>query len=241
MQHGLWDAVEELRQEKSSLEAQLRAAEGRARELESELLELQSSARQLAAAKEAAVGAAVQPGLEVQLRAAEVRVRDLQGELLEIRSASAHRLAVAEEEAAASAVIKAQAAAEAEKELLRQERSSLLVEHDDLRREHASLRQHLEVFYQAMELGKAETLAGAKCQPSVPGKPLEPGAGLGKQVERLHSQLVLESVALRSEVAGLKKKKWVLRSLLANGGASEQRAIDQEVGQLRTASLERTR
>merc|ERR1719419_1038859 len=76
MQHGLWDAVEELRQEKSSLEAQLRAAEGRARELESELLELQSSARQLAAAKEAAVGAAVQPGLEVQLRAAEVRVRD---------------------------------------------------------------------------------------------------------------------------------------------------------------------
>merc|ERR1719218_312537 len=57
--------------------------------------------------------------------------------------------------------------------------------------------------------------------------------GLGAKIEKLHSQFVLEVVGLRKEVAGLKKKKWVLRSVLASGGESERLAIENEVMELR--------
>merc|ERR1719218_411111 len=56
---------------------------------------------------------------------------------------------------------------------------------------------------------------------------------LGDKIEKLHSQFVLEIVGLRKEVAGLKKKKWVLRSVLASGGESERLAIENEVMELR--------
>merc|ERR1711941_89969 len=62
-------------------------------------------------------------------------------------------------------------------------------------------------------------------------------AGLGEKIGRFHSQLVLEVVGLRSELACLKKKKWILRAVLANGGESEQRAIDEEIAQLRQANV----
>merc|ERR1712126_450478 len=57
--------------------------------------------------------------------------------------------------------------------------------------------------------------------------------GLGDMVEKLHSQLILEAVQLRQEVAVLKRKKWVLRSVLVNGGETERKAIDLEIAELR--------
>mmetsp|Transcript_1159 Transcript_1159/g.3858 ORF Transcript_1159/g.3858 Transcript_1159/m.3858 type:complete len:150 (+) Transcript_1159:3-452(+) len=135
------------------------------------------------------------------------------------------------------------------------ERNSLLEQNEELRRERASLQQRLDVFYQAMELDGAEAPAeaapaasgstGGSDEPTAAKGPGTAEAGtkakLGERVEKLHSQLVLESVALRGEVARLKKKKWVLRTILANGGESEQRAIDDEVAQLHAANLERCR
>uniref|UniRef100_A0A7S0AK94 Uncharacterized protein n=1 Tax=Pyrodinium bahamense TaxID=73915 RepID=A0A7S0AK94_9DINO len=98
-----------------------------------------------------------------------------------------------------------------------------------------------------MELDKPRVPGDDDGQLDRPHDPLDGGpsaglkAGLANQIERLHSQLVLESVSLRSEVAKLKKKRWVLQAVLASGGESEQRAIDDEAAQLHAANLERDR
>ncbi|CAK0859806.1 unnamed protein product [Prorocentrum cordatum] len=64
---------------------------------------------------------------------------------------------------------------------------------------------------------------------------------IGEKVEKLHSQLVLECVQLRSETASLKKKKWVLRTVLAKGGERESEAIGVEIEQLRRGGPRRSR
>merc|ERR1712203_416161 len=128
--------------------------------------------------------------------------------------------------------IEALAKAEQDKENLRSERQSLLSTNEELRRERASLQERLDVFFQAMELDKNKASAAevSDCNSA---------SGIGQQIEKLHSQLVLESVTLRNEVSKLKKKKWVLKSVLASGGENEQRAIDSEIAQLRASQRER--
>lgn len=249
MNNGLWDAVEELRSAKSDLQARLRVATKRGQELEGELSELRS-ARARSPEAPGGGGAAGSPTAEealaaaqVQLRAAESHAQELQTALLELQSAQARRPPAPERGAgAAPAGAGAPAAPEAEAESVRQERGSLAAENGELRRERASLQQRLDVFYQAIELEKASSGVGDDFTNSSPSE-FDGGAkaGLARQVECLHSRLILESVTLRNEVARLKKKKWVLRAVLANGGESERRAIDEEVAQSRAAKLERSR
>jgi len=187
---GLWDAVEDLRQAKQGLEAQLRATESRATELEAELREAR----------------------------AEQTAADEGGQALAAWAAAARA---------------AEAAAEVEKDVLRHDRASLSSENQVLRQEQKALQEKLDVFYRAMELEKAPgpTQDVAENNSAV--------AGVVGQIERFHSQLVLESVSLRNEVAKLKKKKWVLKAVLDNGGENEKRAIDEEVAKLRLNGTQR--
>ncbi|CAE8626165.1 unnamed protein product, partial [Polarella glacialis] len=97
------------------------------------------------------------------------------------------------------------------------------------------------VFYRAMELEASTGTAAADGEGSPDVLRAETAnsevplavPGLGGKIERLHSQLVLESVSLQNEVARLKKKKWVLKAVLDSGGENQRRAIDEEVAQLR--------
>eukprot|EP00931_Biecheleriopsis_adriatica_P021726 TRINITY_DN14128_c0_g4_i1.p1 TRINITY_DN14128_c0_g4~~TRINITY_DN14128_c0_g4_i1.p1 ORF type:complete len:1108 (-),score=233.43 TRINITY_DN14128_c0_g4_i1:30-3353(-) len=200
---GLWDAVEDLRQEKQGLQAQLRAAEGRTQELQAQLQSIQAG------------HSAAKGGVEARAEAAEAA-----------RAAEAAARAADAQRAAEAARV-----AEAEKDSLRKEQASMASENQALRREQAALQEKLDVFYRAMALGNAPGPSeGEKEASSVV-------ADLGGQIERFHSQLVLESVSLRNEVAKLKKKKWVLKAVLNNGGENEQRAIDDEVAKLRLNRL----
>merc|ERR1712129_357597 len=105
-------------------------------------------------------------------------------------------------------------------------------ENEALRRERKSMQERLEIFEKALALDsprKGAIDTGLELD-NTQGKTT---FGLGEKLEKLHSQFVLEVVGLRREVAGLKKKKWVLRSVLASGGEVEQRAIDSEIAELR--------
>lgn len=101
-------------------------------------------------------------------------------------------------------------------------------ENTSLKKELAVMKEKLEVFYKAIEL--TTPLSDANQEVSVP-------PDLANKVEKLHSQLVLESVSLQNEVSRLKKKKWILQAVLDNGGENERRAIDEEVEQLRRSKL----
>jgi hypothetical protein len=112
-------------------------------------------------------------------------------------------------------------------------------ENESLRSTNRALQERLDIFFCAMELEgegckQVEGNTGEN-DAARPGKQVSPpsNSGIGERIERLHSQLVLEAANLRNEVAGLKKKKWILRAMLANGRENEQRAIAQEVERLR--------
>lgn len=83
-----------------------------------------------------------------------------------------------------------------------------------LRAENTQLMSELQVFYKAMESK-------------------EPQDATKQRLEKFHSQLVLEAASLRNEVAGLKRKRWVIQAVLANGGESEDRVIKEELQKLR--------
>jgi len=249
---GLWEAVEELRHEKSDLEARVRAAESRKKELEDELLLLRKPIAEDCCGSVPVATTATSTGdphhkdssvVDVPIAAMIVgacggneeasrtgeaytalcaqnvalqKERDSLLERLEVASLATSR-ELAEHEAGREA-------ARAETETLRCEKKSLL--------------ERLEVFERALELEdpKAADEAG-QIVDCVDGAPVK--TGLTEKLERLHSQFVLEVVGLRREVAGLKKKKWVLRSVLATGGANEQRAIDNEIMELRRSAATR--
>ncbi|CAJ1399954.1 unnamed protein product [Effrenium voratum] len=92
-----------------------------------------------------------------------------------------------------------------------------------IKSENAELHQRLEVFYKAMEQ-----------KPDGEQKDV----GMSQKIEKFHSQLVLEAVTLRNEVARLKKKKWIIKAVLDSGGEHERQAIIEEVEQLRLSKRE---
>jgi len=179
-EHGLWEAVEELRQTKSELETQLGESQARIQQLQAKVVELQSESRRMS------------------------------------------------EAAASAAIAKTAETAETATKASEADATVLVEENEALKKSNQALQDRLDIFFCAMEL-EGQGKPGAR---DATAKQTSEN-GIGERVERLHSQLVLEAASLRSEVAGLKKKKWVLRAVLANGGESEQRAIDQEVELLR--------
>lgn len=111
-------------------------------------------------------------------------------------------------------------------------------ENADLRREaleakqaHKALAQRLEVFEQAMGMPpppepqqEAPEAADAAAG----------GSEVAKRVRALHSDLVLEAVALRKEVAALKTKKGLTTGMIhAWGGKLEGQALEKEMEVLR--------
>lgn len=275
MNCGLWEAIEELKSAKFGLEAKLRMAENRAKELEGKLEKTVAEAQTTgdatlltavdtqcpdAPAVAADVQAAAQsaqaparawstpPPREEASTATAPTIADVQEreafqaerqallnkmEELEVQARAALESAEAAtaaqqraESAAADAAAAAVAAAEAE-----EGKKRVAAENDTLKRERASLKDQLEVFERLMD---AEANEAAGAEDGDAGK-----TSLGDKVQRFHSQLALEAVGLRKEIAGLKKKKWVLRSVLATGGESERRAIEAEVAELRRNNTSR--
>jgi len=199
-------------------------------ELEVSKAELEASKAQLEVSK---------AQLEAQLREANDRAEALELEAEEAAAAAvaATKAARLEREAQAEAAKHVEEAKEelnAAKEGLSEAKEVLGEENEKLRRERAELQQQLDVFFKAMELDKSE----APEEPADSSQKADQVAGLGQKIENLHSQLVLESVSLRSEVAKMKKKKWVLQAVLDNGGANEGKAINEEIEQLRRRKAE---
>mmetsp|Transcript_57434 Transcript_57434/g.101951 ORF Transcript_57434/g.101951 Transcript_57434/m.101951 type:complete len:943 (+) Transcript_57434:56-2884(+) len=197
-----------------------------------------------AASAKASAAAAAELALLEAVEEIKVSKSELEASKLQLREANARAeaLEVEAEEAAAAAVASAKAArleratqaeaakqAQEEKEALTaakeglgEEKEAVSEENEKLRREKAEMQQQLDVFFKAMAL-----------EPAVEEEKESKAAGIGKKIEKLHSQLVLEAVSLRNEVAKMKKKKWILQAVLDNGGENERKAIDQEIEQLR--------
>jgi len=119
-------------------------------------------------------------------------------------------------------------------------RETMRCENDELKRERKSMQERLEIFERALALESpkhGEINLGDDCKGDETGTNK---TKLGDKLEKLHSQFVLEVVGLRKEVSGLKKKKWVLRSVLASGGETERQAIESEVMELRKSHDEGT-
>lgn len=271
---GLWEAIEELKSAKFGLEAKLRMAERRAKDLEKTLERTAVEAAEDAGSPTASVG----PGVEACNSAPEARkpaaVSKSASPAAPARAwstppppphkevATATALAVAERserevfEAERQALlekmeelkVQAQAAADsAEAAVAAQRRAEsaaedaaaaavaadeaeeakkrVAAENEALRKERSSLKDQLEVFERLMD---TEAHEASGVEDGDAGK-----TSLGDKVKSFHSQLALEAVGLRKEISSLKKKKWVLKSVLATGGESERRAIEAEVAELR--------
>lgn len=203
---GLWEAVEEAKRSKDSLESRMQELEDIAAAAKTEALEMQRENEKVYAANES---------LAERVRVLEAAVR--QGNSGGPCGQADSSIEVDAVRATASSA----AAAEAEVAKLR-------AENEELRR----AREKLEVFERALEL-----VDGAEANDAADDNG-ENGAKLAEKVGGLHSQLVLEAVALRKEVAGLKKKKWVLKAVMANGGEREEKAVQRELAEMR---LERRR
>lgn len=172
-------------------------------------------------------------GLQSRLSEAQTRVEELQHQLLEAQ-ASKRTLQERVEEAQTQAQEGRQAWSDLQ---------ALSGEAETLRKERAELQQRLDVFYSAIELedsaSKAKDVSSdALARPGGGEEPIseaEAPADLGQKIEKLHSQLVLEAMTLRNDISRLKKKKGVLNAVLNTGGEQEQRAIDEEIEQLRSS------
>lgn len=236
MQSGIWDALEELRVAKSDLEGKLKEAQSREQLLKTQLQDLRAeSVRRLSEAK-------VDDNDQMQIRSEnDVLRKNLRVLEERLEAMSWSELALVEKSAGKEVDLYAiQETHRCETESLKKEHAelqeSLRSENVLLKRERRSLQERLEIFERALEL---ETPVHAKewqenlesLDTDCEGNPLKPR--LGEKLEQLHSQFVMEVVGLRKEVAGLKKKKWVLRSVLANGGETERKAIENEVAELR--------
>lgn len=170
-------------------------------------------------------------GLQSRLSEAQTRVEELQHQLLEVQSSKRTLQGQIEE-----AQTQAQEGRQAQSDL-----QALSGEAETLRKERAELQQRLDVFYSAIEIEVSASKAKDTGSESLarsggdvePVSKVEAPAGLGQKIEKLHSQLVLEAMTLRNDISRLKKKKGVLNAVLNTGGEQEQRAIDEEIEQLR--------
>eukprot|EP00929_Paragymnodinium_shiwhaense_P026928 TRINITY_DN15916_c0_g1_i1.p1 TRINITY_DN15916_c0_g1~~TRINITY_DN15916_c0_g1_i1.p1 ORF type:complete len:936 (-),score=226.83 TRINITY_DN15916_c0_g1_i1:274-3081(-) len=187
---GLWEAVEELKEAKTSLEEQLQAARAQV------------------------------VVLQRRLEGAEVEPSRVHGGTKQVAAES-------EPEAEAATMAEATAA--------------MQEENKQLSRRNQELQDRLDIFFSAMELERREPLNSSGEAPTTDSIAERSAAdargatsdGLVASIERFHTRLVLEAADLRREVAGLKKKKWVMRAVIAKGGADEQLAIDADIDRLR--------
>lgn len=238
---GLWEAVEELKQGKSNVEGKLRMAEEHIQELQAELLRCQAAGGRLLAADQ------VRPATSTGVPTIHECSPSVILEFSATTNSAYPELDASDNEASDLANSfkggKMPAALESE--------AGLKWENEQLRRDRAALQEKLDVFYDALEITrnadsggvghKADSLESTSELVAASGDKASTNVnGLGDLVEKLHSQLVMEAVGLRKEVAGLKRKKWVLRSVLARGGENEKSAIDHEIAQLRRARGGRT-
>eukprot|EP00747_Dinoflagellata_sp_TGD_P164372 gnl/TRDRNA2_/TRDRNA2_184233_c0_seq1.p1 gnl/TRDRNA2_/TRDRNA2_184233_c0~~gnl/TRDRNA2_/TRDRNA2_184233_c0_seq1.p1 ORF type:complete len:1112 (+),score=246.06 gnl/TRDRNA2_/TRDRNA2_184233_c0_seq1:41-3376(+) len=237
---GLWEAVEELKQTKGSLEEQLRASESRAQALQEKLRSVQPApddAWRTPTPERTASDAARISGLEEELKrirvendeymaaaaAAELEQARLRADFRELSLASgsfdAERAQLMEEfHALEAAAVEAGSA-----------QGRLACANEDLKKQNASLQERLEFFERAMALETSTSGDDA----GGGGEAARAPSRLAEKCERYHSQLLLEAIELRKEVASLRKKKWVMRSVMAKGGEAEQCALDQEIAELR--------
>jgi len=200
-ENGLWEAIEELRQSKSSLESQLQESKAVAAKLQEQINEMEASP-------------------VVERKQSEV----CHGVPATVLTASAQEVVGAALAEAGARLSKAALTTNDE----------LVVENERLRLESVNLKDRLDIFYSAMELEQQSSPSGAvgsRPQSRAGGGAADPD-GLAPRLERLHTKLVQEALSLRTEVSGLKKKKWILKAI-ASGGEKEQRRIDDEVQELR--------
>jgi len=201
---GLWEAMEELRRGKDGLESQVQNLEDAVQIAKEEAAECERENERVCAANEK---------LAAQLRQLERRAPAAVGS----PSALEKLLSVPD-------VPNVDHAPSAEYEA---ELEKLRAENKELR----EAREKLEVFEKALELSTLEE----SNQPSEDADEATGGENdkLAEKVVRLHSNLVLEASALRKDIAGLKKKKWVIQSVLNNGGDREEKAIQREIEEIR--------
>jgi len=213
---GLWEALEELRIAKAALEDKLKGAEVREGALKVQLQELQPS--------QPCETVGTVEHMRSENDALRLSVSLLEERLEAAKSWSQQPPQLCSEE---------KARREEETRAFQELRETMHSENEALKKERKALQERLDIFERALEL------ESPKCGTMVAGELSQDGelpvqtTRLGEKLENLHSQFVLEVVALRKEVAGLKKKKWVLRSVLASGGESERMAIENEVMELR--------
>lgn len=260
---GLWEAVEELRLTKTGLEVQLQEAESRAEELQAKLFELQPRSNSETSSSPPSCrslpGAPAQTSEAVDTSApttADTKALRMENETLrrecaqmgerleEIRTwqATTDRLnsAVTSEAEAWSLVANAEAARAAAEKKAEEVITSMRRDNEAMRSERDSLLDRLDIFERALQVETPEPGGGAAGPEddneagAEVGKENEQGISrLGQKLEKLHSQYVLEVLDLRKELGGLKKKKWVLQSVLARGGENERDAINHEIAELR--------
>jgi hypothetical protein len=213
---GLWEALEELRIAKAALEDKLKGAEVREGALKVQLQELQPS--------QPCETVGTVEHMRSENDALRLSVSLLEERLEATKSWSQQPPQLCSEE---------KARREEETRAFQELRETMHSENEALKKERKALQERLDIFERALEL------ESPKCGIMIAGELSQDGelpvqtTRLGEKLENLHSQFVLEVVALRKEVAGLKKKKWVLRSVLASGGESERMAIENEVMELR--------
>lgn len=202
---GLWEAMEELRRGKDGLESQVQNLEDAIQIAKEEAAECERENERVCAANEK---------LAAQLRQLE---RGRASAAVGSPSALEKLLSVPDVPNVDNAP---SAEHEAELEKLRAENKEL-----------REAREKLEVFEKALELSTLEE----SNQPSDDADEATGGENdkLAEKVVRLHSNLVLEASTLRKDIAGLKKKKWVIQSVLNNGGEREEKAIQREIDEIK--------
>jgi hypothetical protein len=226
---GLWEALEELRLSKIALEEKLRGAEMREGALKTEVQALHESRPHNAPSPEAKSESPLEAALVRSENAALRRSVSLLEERLEAARSweSEHSSTVKE-------------ARDTEARAMEELKETMRSEKEALKREHKSMQERLEVFEKALELEsprhKVIDTGCLQTAADLDNPQRKTTEGLGDKLEKLHSQFVLEVVGLRREVAGLKKKKWVLRSVMASGGETERIAIENEVMELRKST-----
>lgn len=205
---GLWEAMDELKRSKAEVENRVRTLEETVRSVREEAAEYEKENDRVFDANEK---------LAEEFRQLEAAIKSGASPIIKKASLVASGGSVNEPPKPAT-----DTSAEREAEL------------EKLRAENAELRQareKLEVFEKALELDSGDGSSHPKEEAS--GGVASSGNELAGKVALLHSNLVLEASALRKEITGLKKKKWVIQSVLNNGGEREEKAIQREIQEIR--------
>jgi hypothetical protein len=220
---GIWEALEELRLDKSALEAKLKGATMREDALREKLDDLSNRAHS-------------ESPVDSLMRSENDALRRNISLLEERLEAASSWFPSSPQKPPQPPCLEKRDKAE-ESESTAALREAMRSENEALRRERKLLQERLDVFERALQLESPRN--GGGLDPSELDNNSEDSQHkrkIGEGLDKLHSQFLNEVVGLRREVAGLKKKKWVLRSVLASGGESERIAIENEVNELRKAT-----